>query len=240
MSYSDPNPNPIPGTYIPSNSNGAEKMKTYQAFIFSIPICFTFIVLFVLYFVYLRRNSAASVDWSSLGMRGRAFVPPNNNLSTAESGLSKDVREMLPVVIYKESFSVKDSQCSVCLGDYQANEKLQQMPSCGHTFHMECIDIWLTSHTTCPLCRLSLIQKPSLDRSPQGPEVVSSMENSNEGGASAQPESHSSTTGAIIQINDGQEGRNGDNQEVISKETEENERNSVGTTSDGCWNRRLG
>ncbi|XP_010437439.1 PREDICTED: RING-H2 finger protein ATL7-like [Camelina sativa] len=235
MSYSDPNPNPIQGTYIPSNSNGTEKMKAYQAFIFSIPICFTVIVLFVLYIVYLRRNSAANVDWSSLGMRGGALVPPNNNLSTAESGLSKDVREMLPIVIYKESFSVKDSQCSVCLGDYQANEKLQQMPSCGHTFHMECIDVWLTSHTTCPLCRLSLIQKPS----PQGPEVVSSMENSNGGGASAQPESQSSTTEAIIQINDGQEG-NGDNQEVISKDTEENERNSVGTTSDGCWNRRLG
>ncbi|XP_010455416.1 PREDICTED: RING-H2 finger protein ATL7-like [Camelina sativa] len=240
MSYSDPNPNPIPGTYIPSNSNGAaEKMKAYQAIIFSIPICFTFIVLFVLYVVYLRRNSAASVDWSSLGMRGGAFVRPNN-LSTAESGLSKDVREMLPVVIYKESFSVKDSQCSVCLGDYQANEKLQQMPSCGHTFHMECIDIWLTSHATCPLCRLSLIQKPSLDKSPQGPEVVSSMENSNGGGgASAQPESQSSTTEATIQISDGQEG-NGGNQVVISKETEENERDSVGTTSDGCWNRKVG
>jgi len=28
----------------------------------------------------------------------------------AELGLSKDIREMLPVVIYKESFIVKDSQ----------------------------------------------------------------------------------------------------------------------------------
>lgn len=82
MSYSDPNQNPIPETYIPSNSNDAEKLKLYQAFIFSVPICFTFIVLFVLYVIYLRRNSTTSVDWSSLGMRGGSFVPTNNNLST--------------------------------------------------------------------------------------------------------------------------------------------------------------
>ncbi|KAG7619951.1 Zinc finger RING-type [Arabidopsis suecica] len=236
MSYSDPNQNPIPETYAPSNSTESEKLKLYQAFIFSVPICFTFIVLFVLYVIYLRRNSTTNVDWSSLGMRGGTFVPTNNNLSTAELGLSKDIREMLPVVIYKESFIVKDSQCSVCLGDYQAEEKLQQMPSCGHTFHMECIDLWLTSHTTCPLCRLSLIPKPSLDLSHQSTEIVSSIENSNGGEASTQPDSQSATE-AISHTDDVQEG-NRDSQEV-SKETEENDRNSVGT-SDGCCTCRLG
>ncbi|CAE6130684.1 unnamed protein product [Arabidopsis arenosa] len=155
----------------------------------------------------------------------------------AELGLSKDVREMLPIVIYKESFTVKDTQCSVCLGDYQAEEKLQQMPKCGHTFHMECIDLWLTSHTTCPLCRLSLIPKPSLDQSDQSPEIVSPIENSNGGGTSAQPDSQS-TTEAISHIDDGQEG-NGDSQEVSKKPEENDDRNSVGT-SDGCCTCRLG
>lgn len=46
----------------------------------------------------------------------------------------------------------------MCLGDYQINEKLQQLPVCGHTFHMECIDKWLANNTTCPLCRTSLLQ----------------------------------------------------------------------------------
>jgi len=124
----------------------------------------------------------------------------------------------------------------VCLGDYQAEEKLQQMPSCGHTFHMECIDLWLTSHTTCPLCRLSLIPKPSLDLSHQSTEIVSSIENSNGGEASTQPDSQSATE-AISHTDDVEEG-NRDSQEV-SKETEENDRNSVGT-SDGCCTCRLG
>nr|VDD24655.1 unnamed protein product [Brassica oleracea] len=207
MSYSDPNRNPIPETTNDTNSTEAvQQFKLYHALIFSIPICFTFIVLFVFYVIYLRRRSS-SVDWSSLGMRGGGSFVSTNNLSKAELGLSKELREMLPIVIFKESYSINDSQCSVCLGDYQANEKLQQIPPCGHTFHMDCIDLWLTSHTTCPLCRLSIIPKSSLDRSQQNPETVSSISNSDGGGASAQPESQS--VGEIVShIDDGQEGDN--------------------------------
>ncbi|CAN8246667.1 unnamed protein product [Cochlearia groenlandica] len=185
MSYSDPNQNPIPETYIPSPTNetnsieAVQKLKLYQAFIFSVPICFTFIVLFVFYIIYVRRRNN-NVDWSSLGMRG-SFVINTNNLSMIELGLSKELREMLPIVIFRESFTINDSQCSVCLGDYQAEEKLQQIPSCGHTFHMDCIDLWLTSHSTCPLCRLCLIPKLSLDRSHQSVENVSPTENTNIG-----------------------------------------------------------
>lgn len=45
----------------------------------------------------------------------------------------------------------------MCLGDYEAEDRLQQVPACGHTFHMGCIDHWLATHTTCPLCRVSLL-----------------------------------------------------------------------------------
>lgn len=69
---------------------------------------------------------------------------------------------MLPIIVFKESFSVKDTQCSVCLGEYQAEDRLQQIPACGHTFHMDCIDLWLTTHTTCPLCRQSLLASSKL------------------------------------------------------------------------------
>lgn len=48
-------------------------------------------------------------------------------------------------------------RCSVCLGDYQSDDRLQRIPHCGHTFHVDCIDHWLASNTTCPLCRVSLL-----------------------------------------------------------------------------------
>ncbi|KAK8572639.1 hypothetical protein V6N12_028688 [Hibiscus sabdariffa] len=134
------------------------ELKLYQAFIFSVPIFFAFILLFVFYLFYLRRRRA---DWSSLRMRTSPGPPESDvSMSMAELGLKKEVREMLPIIIYKETFSIRDTQCSVCLGDYQAEDKLQQIPACGHTFHMDCIDHWLANHTTCPLCRLSVLASP--------------------------------------------------------------------------------
>lgn len=140
-----------------SSSPGSSltELKLYQAFIFSVPIVFTFVLLFSFYLLYLRRRRA---DWVSLRMRASLPIDGQNvDVPRPVVGLTKELREMLPVIVYKESFSVNDSQCSVCLGDYEAEDRLQQVPACGHTFHMGCIDHWLATHTTCPLCRVSLL-----------------------------------------------------------------------------------
>ncbi|CAH9122485.1 unnamed protein product [Cuscuta epithymum] len=140
-----------------THSKALAELKVYQACIFSVPIFFAFILLFLFYFFYLRRESA---DWSSLRTRASSLQTAADEISRCELGLKKELREMLPVIVFKESFSVKDSQCSVCLGEYEADERLQQMPKCGHTFHMDCIDHWLSTRTTCPLCRRSLLLSP--------------------------------------------------------------------------------
>ncbi|MED6217767.1 RING-H2 finger protein atl7 [Stylosanthes scabra] len=177
---------------IPSSDSGSDnisdaasaELKLYRAFIFSAPIFFTFILLFLFYVFYLRPRR---VDWSSLRMRPFSFPPPHSNsttISTWDVGLKKEFREMLPIIVYKESFSVKDTQCSVCLLDYQAEDRLQQIPACGHTFHMSCIDLWLASHSTCPLCRLSLLAsaksstEPSNMQGPQSNEETQTIESS--------------------------------------------------------------
>ncbi|XP_017981333.1 PREDICTED: RING-H2 finger protein ATL7 isoform X1 [Theobroma cacao] len=172
-----------------TSSAVSAELKLYQAFIFSVPIFFAFILLFMFYLFYLRRRRA---DWSSLRMR--TALDNNNDLYMAELGLKKEVREMLPIIIYKETFSIRDTQCSVCLGDYQAEDKLQQIPACGHTFHMDCIDHWLANHTTCPLCRLSVLASPKAsDKLPviqaENGQESSHPENSN--GSSVQPMSQS-------------------------------------------------
>ncbi|KAK3130560.1 hypothetical protein QOZ80_6BG0495090 [Eleusine coracana subsp. coracana] len=44
--------------------------------------------------------------------------------------------------------------CAVCLEEVQAGEMVRQLlPACGHLFHADCVDAWLRSHRTCPLCR---------------------------------------------------------------------------------------
>lgn len=155
-----------------SETRASTAEKLYQTFIISVPVSSAFIFLFFFYLCYLRRQRA---NWSSL-QRPPSYA--NNNdisrcfmvvVAQSELGLKKELREMLPIIVYKESFSIRDSQCSVCLVEYQAEDRLQHISACGHTFHMDCIDHWLSTHTTCPLCRLSLV--PASKSSTELPQI---------------------------------------------------------------------
>ncbi|OVA01076.1 zinc finger protein [Macleaya cordata] len=175
-------------------STASSELKLYQTFIFSIPIFFTFLLLLLFYLFYLRRRR---VDWSSLRMRAPYHSNGGESIPRfSESGLKKELREMLPIIVFKESFSVRDTQCSVCLADYQADDKLQQIPACRHTFHMECIDHWLSTHTTCPLCRLSLVPVTRTDSDPPDSQMEAQdsdqfSESSSENGRSSLREAES-------------------------------------------------
>ncbi|KAJ3703120.1 hypothetical protein LUZ61_006825 [Rhynchospora tenuis] len=54
-----------------------------------------------------------------------------------------------------------ETQCSICLGGLADGDKVKVLPLCYHVFHPECIDMWLSSHSSCPLCRASLISRPN-------------------------------------------------------------------------------
>ncbi|OIS97289.1 PREDICTED: RING-H2 finger protein ATL13-like [Nicotiana attenuata] len=75
-----------------------------------------------------------------------------------DSGVDQSFIDTLPVFNYKSIIGVKDPfDCAVCLCEFEPEDKLRLLPKCSHAFHMECIDTWLLSHSTCPLCRASLL-----------------------------------------------------------------------------------
>nr|GMD71729.1 E3 ubiquitin-protein ligase ATL6-like [Ipomoea batatas] len=43
--------------------------------------------------------------------------------------------------------------CAVCLNGICGGERCRKLSACGHCFHVDCVDAWLQSHSTCPLCR---------------------------------------------------------------------------------------
>ncbi|KAK3158218.1 hypothetical protein QOZ80_2AG0134350 [Eleusine coracana subsp. coracana] len=75
-------------------------------------------------------------------------------------GVDPELLRSLPVTVYYRAEAAKDSvECAVCLAELEDGEAARFLPRCGHGFHAECVDKWLASHTTCPLCRLT-VAKP--------------------------------------------------------------------------------
>lgn len=64
---------------------------------------------------------------------------------------------MLPSYEYNVDKSCDDqASCAVCINDLVSKELMRKLP-CGHNFHAECLDKWLQSHETCPMCRARVI-----------------------------------------------------------------------------------
>ncbi|KAE9617925.1 putative transcription factor C2H2 family [Lupinus albus] len=84
----------------------------------------------------------------------------NNELvqvSSSASGLDETLIKSITVCKYKKnSVLVDGSDCSVCLSEFVENESLRLLPTCNHAFHLPCIDPWLKSHSSCPLCRSNI------------------------------------------------------------------------------------
>ncbi|KAL1192812.1 RING-H2 finger protein ATL48 [Cardamine amara subsp. amara] len=75
-----------------------------------------------------------------------------------DSGLGQTAIDALPVFFYGDlTMSLREPfDCAVCLNEFSDTDKLRLLPVCSHAFHLHCIDTWLLSNSTCPLCRQSL------------------------------------------------------------------------------------
>ncbi|XP_051199488.1 RING-H2 finger protein ATL39-like [Lolium perenne] len=117
----------------------------------------TALLFVILFFCYKSRNrapvAAAVAAAAETGTEGRRCVD-----------LSK-LPEYAYTLSARHGGSGDGAQCSVCLGTLQAGEMMRMLPLCKHLYHVECIDIWLVSHDTCPLCR-SEVEPPEEDGKP--------------------------------------------------------------------------
>ncbi|KAJ6357737.1 hypothetical protein OIU78_005559 [Salix suchowensis] len=55
-----------------------------------------------------------------------------------------------------------DGTCAICLSEFEEGEELRILPECLHSYHVECIDMWLHSHTNCPMCRTDATPSPAV------------------------------------------------------------------------------
>lgn len=92
----------------------------------------------------------------------------NNPISgnAVAGGLDVSILRSLPVVSFKFGDYKDGMECSVCLCEVSEGEKARLLPNCNHGFHLECIDMWFRSHSTCPLCRTTVSPAPVSGHAP--------------------------------------------------------------------------
>ncbi|RRT40296.1 hypothetical protein B296_00050207 [Ensete ventricosum] len=90
--------------------------------------------------------------------RRLAFETPEQAAARlAATGLKKHALRRLPVLVYGSGANIPSTDCPICLGEFADGEKVRVLPMCRHGFHVECIDKWLASHSSCPTCRRLLL-----------------------------------------------------------------------------------
>lgn len=87
--------------------------------------------------------------------RSRRFVfaPGQDPTVAVRTGLDPKVLLSLPVVMFNPQEFKEGLECAVCLSELVQGEKARILTKCNHGFHVDCIDMWFQSHSTCPLCR---------------------------------------------------------------------------------------
>ncbi|KAF3445628.1 hypothetical protein FNV43_RR10804 [Rhamnella rubrinervis] len=96
-------------------------------------------------------SSATVPPTESHRISSRRVAPENPTASLIDS---------LPLFTYssvtRRSSSSGAADCAVCLSKFEPHDQLRLLPVCCHAFHALCVDTWLKSSQTCPLCRSSI------------------------------------------------------------------------------------
>ncbi|PSS11868.1 E3 ubiquitin-protein like [Actinidia chinensis var. chinensis] len=108
--------------------------------------------IYLLLRCFRRRSFSSTVD---------DVVSANNNSNNLrdrsrydQTAPSDDLMENLPVFTFGSvTGNLVGGDCAVCLSKFEPNDQLRLLPLCCHAFHTQCIDAWLLSNQTCPLCR---------------------------------------------------------------------------------------
>ncbi|KAG0526032.1 hypothetical protein BDA96_06G110300 [Sorghum bicolor] len=160
---SSSSPPPAPQQTPPAPPQQTPFGRTMSTFI-TVAISVFFFLLFICAYVNQCRladpGAAAAAAAAAAAGAGGGGGPSRRG----KRGLDPAVVATFPIVSYREVVEHKIGkgvlECAVCLTSFEDDDDLRLLPHCSHAFHPECIDPWLQSRVTCPLCRANL-EKPA-------------------------------------------------------------------------------
>ncbi|XP_057422430.1 RING-H2 finger protein ATL2 [Lotus japonicus] len=112
------------------------------------------------YLLHARRRRRQNI---TRRRRSQFFFYVDPSVSTAATrGLDASVISSLPIFTFSPKTHPDPVECAVCLSELEDGETGRVLPKCNHTFHVDCIDMWFHSHSTCPLCRVPVEPAPEM------------------------------------------------------------------------------
>ncbi|KAJ0046630.1 hypothetical protein Pint_06546 [Pistacia integerrima] len=115
--------------------------------LFFIIVLFAVVLLVTLLFLYARW--LCRLTHPSLPNALHAPQPLSQGLDSTAINTLPSTPDINPV-------GNEDNECCICLGEFEDGDKLKVLPKCRHFYHGECVDRWLSTRSSCPLCRNSL------------------------------------------------------------------------------------
>ncbi|RCV08968.1 hypothetical protein SETIT_1G369300v2 [Setaria italica] len=197
--FPPPPPPPLPSSYSLSSSASsrhAPSITSFPILVLTVLGILTTSVLLLAYYIFIIRcclkwhRSSPSNAAGLIGRRGRrqnatsststtSSVPVSGAAPAEARGLEEAIIQALPAFRYRKAFKnasatadsgAPTSECVVCLGEFEDEERVRMLPACLHVFHVGCIDTWLQSNANCPLCRAAISGHcllPPLDHPPR-------------------------------------------------------------------------
>ncbi|XP_073152002.1 RING-H2 finger protein ATL73-like [Henckelia pumila] len=89
-----------------------------------------------------------------------------NGRENAQAAKNMDELTLQVIVTSEFSEECKEDMCVVCLGEFMEGQGVRVLPECSHAFHSSCIDRWVDSNPSCPICRADLIPSPYIHACP--------------------------------------------------------------------------
>jgi len=83
-----------------------------------------------------------------------------STLASTEPVPANEEKRVLPSNPEEKLDAVDDPlerSCAICLSDIEIGEWYKKLPKCEHCFHASCIDKWLSTRATCPVCREEIV-----------------------------------------------------------------------------------
>ncbi|XP_018484079.1 E3 ubiquitin-protein ligase ATL41-like [Raphanus sativus] len=145
---------PDPSHYDPTS------MIMLAAVISSSAVIFIIFAFYIYARFVLHRRREAS-------FRGLPVVL-HHPFQTPKRGLHATVIASLPsFTVGAISDVAAATECAVCLSVFEEQDTARELPNCRHVFHVDCVDTWLTTCSTCPVCRSEVQPRLRLEPEPR-------------------------------------------------------------------------